>query len=59
MNGLYCVTFVGDYFNLTTVVEAESEDKAKDFAAYVIGSQYGWDVEGVSNEINVELEGTY
>ena len=58
--GLYCVTFVGDYFNLSTIVlDARDEADAIDQANTQIASEYGWYLEEVSNEITAVLEGTY
>jgi uncharacterized protein (UPF0212 family) len=58
--GLYVVTFVGDYFSLTTtVLDADDQEQAIRFAQQNIGNEYGWDLEEVSNEITATLEGTY
>jgi hypothetical protein len=57
--GLYLVQFVGQYFNLSTITEAESEEQAIRFAIANISSEYGWDLEEVSDEITATLEGVY
>lgn len=58
--GLYVVTFVGDYFNLTTtVLDAENEAQAIKLAILNIQDHYGWELDAVSNEITATLEGTY
>jgi hypothetical protein len=58
--GLYCVTFVGQYFNLTTtVLDARDEEDAINQAKTQIASEYGWDLDEVSDEITAVLEGTY
>ena len=58
--GLYCVTFVGDYFSLSTIVlDAEDQDQAIRMAMSNISIEYGWNLEEVSNEITAVLEGTY
>lgn len=58
--GLYCVTFVGQYFNLTTIVlDAENEEQAIRMADDNIALEYGWNVAEVSDEITAVLEGGY
>jgi len=58
--GLYVVTFVGDYFNLTTtVLDAENEEQAIKLAILNIQDYYSWDLEAVSQEITATLEATY
>lgn len=58
--GVYCVTFVGDYFNLTTMaLGCNNEEEAIDLAKLTIANEYGWDLEEVSDEITAVLEGTY
>lgn len=55
----YCVHFIGDYFNLTTLAVCDSVDEAVRIASENILYEYGWNVAEVSNEINAELEGEY
>lgn len=57
--GVYLVQFVGDYFNLSTITEAEDEEQAIRFATTNISHEYGWDLEEVSKEITATLEGEY
>lgn len=52
------VTFVGDYFVLSTaIVSSPSQDRDTiiDEAASLIEGYYGWDVRGVANDIEVEI----
>jgi hypothetical protein len=55
----YQVTFVGDYFTLSTAIPAGDEDEAVRFAGQNIEREYGWNVLDVSNETSVELMGEY
>jgi hypothetical protein len=58
--GCYCVTFVGDYFNLTTMaLGCSNEEEAIELAKLTIANEYGWNLEEVSKEITAVLEGTY
>jgi len=49
------VMFAGDHFVLTTTVEAKDEEQAEREAVAFLESFYGWDVESVSHDIEVEL----
>jgi len=49
------VMFVGDYFVLTTTVEAKDEEQAQREAVALLDDFYGWDVESLSHDIEVEL----
>lgn len=51
------VQFVGDYFCLTITVPASSDDLAVASANRILIDHYGWDVEEVSNEIEVDDTG--
>lgn len=51
------VQFVGDYFCLTITVPASSDEQAIANANAIIQDHYGWDVEEVSNEIEVDDTG--
>lgn len=64
------VQFVGTYFvmthHVTVSVDAEEdlhtgeiEDRAAEQAAEFLEDYYGWDVESVSNQIDVELGTPY
>lgn len=60
--GTYSVTFTGDLFTLTTIVDSpleRGEQYAKMTAIVLLESEYGWDLEAVSNEISVTLEATH
>lgn len=56
---MYAVTFVGQYFNLTTCLDASSEEQAIRLATTNLANEYGWNLEEVSDEITAVLEGTY
>lgn len=51
------VQFVGDYFCLTITVPASSDEQAIANANAILQDHYGWDVEEVSNEIEVDDTG--
>ena len=58
--GLYMVSFIGQYFNLSTcVIDADDEEQAIRFANNQMIIEYGWDVQAVADEITATLEGTY
>lgn len=50
------ITFIGDYFTLTTRIETNTsrEEVAYRQACDLIESQYGWDVDAVTNDVEVE-----
>lgn len=56
MEGMFTVTFDGDYFSLSTWIHSTSPDQAIDDAATAIQEYYGWDIEAVSKDIRVEKE---
>jgi hypothetical protein len=41
----YKVTFIGEYFTITTVVSVDDEDKAETGALRLIKDQYNWDID--------------
>ena len=52
------VTFVGDYFVLSTAIitpPSGERDDIIDEAASMIEGYYGWDVRGAANDIEVEV----
>lgn len=50
----YNVQFVGDYFSMSVFVEdAHNEEVAVAKANTLILDHYGWDVEAVSNDVEV------
>lgn len=55
--GDFTVTFVGDYFNLTTAIYATSHEQAERLAEDRLAVEYGWNINEVSNEVSVVLEG--
>jgi hypothetical protein len=54
--GMFTVTFVGEYFTMTTGIYSTSEQQAIDDATTALQEHYGWDIEAVSNDITVEKE---
>jgi len=52
--GTYSVTFVGDYFTLTTQVDAYSTQDASDSAIDAMFNHYGFDLETITNDIDIE-----
>lgn len=48
------VTFIGDYFTLTTHVTASEEDQAIDNANANLMAFYGWDMTFVANQVEAE-----
>ena len=46
------VEFVGDYFQLISTVIADNEEQAVEFATDLLKKHYGFDMEGISNEIS-------
>lgn len=55
-NKVWTVEFVGDYFQLMTTVGADNEEQAKKFAEDLLNEHYGFDMEKISNEINIYEE---
>lgn len=53
----YGVRFIGGYYSLFTNVYADNEEQAERFAIEQILDQYGWDVSGTYDELEIELEG--
>ena len=53
---MHRVTFIGDYFNMTTCVFAHDEEHAVQVAQDLMKEQYGWQPETVANDIEVERE---
>lgn len=53
---MYTVTFVGEYFTMTTSIYSTSEQQAIDDATTALQEQYGWNIQAVSNDITVEKE---
>ena len=54
----YKVTFVGDYFTTTLIIQGvvKDEDEAIDLACNILKDQYGWDMQAVSTiDISAEL----
>lgn len=52
------VTFIGDYFTLTTAVIAPQEydrDTVIEEAADLLLGFYGWDVSSVATDVQVEI----
>ena len=54
---LYTVTFVGDYFTLTTNIYAYDIQDASDKAIENMADLYGFDLESSTNDIDIELAG--
>ncbi len=54
--GMFTVTFVGEYFTMTTGIYSTSEQQAIDDATTALQEQYGWNIQAVSNDITVEKE---
>lgn len=57
--GDFTITYVGDYFTLTTATTASSHEQAEHRANENLIYQYNWDLEEVSSEVSVVLEGVY
>jgi hypothetical protein len=55
--GIYSVTFVADYFTLTTQVHAYTTQDASDKAIQAMSDHYGFDMESLSNDIYIEKVG--
>ena len=53
---MHRVTFIGDYFNLTTCVLAHDEEHAIEVAQDLMKDHYGWQPDMWSNEIDAERE---
>lgn len=51
---MYTVTFVGEYFTMTTGIYSTSEEQAIDDATTALQEHYGWNVADVSHDITVE-----
>ena len=51
------ITFVGDLYNLFTVISADDEEQAERFAIQNIKREYGWDLTGSYFETKIEQEG--
>lgn len=56
---LYGVTFTGDYYNLFTTITANDEAEAERRAIDNLEREYGFDIQGTYNEIEINLEGEY
>jgi hypothetical protein len=54
---LYTLTFVGDYFTLTTNIYAYDIQDASDKAIENMADLYGFDLESSTNDIDIELAG--
>ena len=54
---LYNVTFIGDYFTLTTTIYAHDIQDASDKAIENMADLYGFDLESNTNDIDIELAG--
>lgn len=50
----WTVTFVGDYFAMTTVIQANTRRKAEKEAIQLLRDYYGWEMTELSNEITVD-----
>ena len=53
---MHRVTFIGDYFSLTTYVFAYDEEQAERMAQELMLEQYGWQPDMYSNDIEIERE---
>lgn len=53
------ITFIGELFNLFTVISADDEEQAERFAIHQIEQKYGWDLSGSYFETKIEQEGEY
>jgi hypothetical protein len=51
---MYTVTFVGEYFTMTTGIYSTLEQQAIDEATTALQEHYGWNVTDVSHDITVE-----
>lgn len=54
---MYNVTFVGDYFSITTTVYAHKKKQAIELANELLEYEYGWNVKSVSFDWTVEKVG--
>lgn len=55
MDKQYNVQFIGDYFSMNVFVQGVEgdEETAMALASNIIKEHYGWDVEAVSNDVEV------
>ena len=51
---MFTVTFVGEYFTMTTGIYSTSEQQAIDEATTALQEHYGWNVAEVADDITVE-----
>jgi hypothetical protein len=49
----YAVTFVGDYFTLTTNTEARTFQQAEKIARELLLEHYGYDMDDTANEVQI------
>jgi len=55
----YGIRFIGDFYTLFTTVTADNEEQAERLAVANLAMEYGFDLTGTYNEIEIELEGEY
>lgn len=55
----YKVTFVGNYFTLTTFADAENDEQAVANAMAFIQDQHGFDMEAEAFDAIAELDGQF
>ena len=53
------ITFIGDFYNLFTIISADDEEQAERFAIQNIEREYGWNLADTYFEIKIEQEGQY
>lgn len=54
----YGVNFIGGYYSLFTNVYADNEEQAERTALTQILEQYGWDLTGTYDELEITHEAT-
>lgn len=52
----YGVEFIGLYYNLYTVAEADNEERAEELAIARISEWYGWDLTSTYSQVEVTEE---
>jgi hypothetical protein len=53
------ITFVGDFYNLFTIIDADDEEQAERFAIQNIDREYGWNLADTYFETKIEQESHY
>lgn len=56
----YTVTFTGDYFTLTTCVNATNEERAEQYAKLLLLDHHGIDIQDIGVwDTSIETDGEY